>query len=139
MSLKQMTVRGKIFTLVAVCTATFVGFGFWSASTLNLAKVHGPYYKRIVQGKDLIADILPPPNYIIESYLMALHMANEVDEGADPATIQANVERCGKLKSEFDDRHAFWIKDLPEGEMKQIKTVDCYEPAIDFYRVLTAR
>ena len=91
---------------------------------------------RIVQGKELIADILPPPNYIIESYLMALHMANEVDEGVDAATIQANVDRCGQLKAEFDDRHAFWIKDLPEGEMKQIKTVGCFDPAIDFYRLL---
>lgn len=136
MSLSKMTVRSKVYTLVAVCAATFVGFGLWSASTLNIAKVHGPYYSRIVQGKDLIADILPPPNYIIESYLMALHMANEVDEGADAATIQANVDRCGQLQAEFDDRHAFWIKDLPEGEMKQIKTVDCFNPAIDFYRVL---
>ena len=136
MSLSKMTVRTKVYSLVAVCAVTFVGFGLWSASTLNIAKVHGPYYSRIVQGKDLIADILPPPNYIIESYLMALHMANEVDEGDGAATIQANVDRCGQLKAEFDDRHAFWIKDLPEGEMKQIKTVDCFDPAIDFYRVL---
>lgn len=136
MFLSKLTVKSKVYCLVAVCAATFVGFGFLSASTLNIAKVHGPYYNRIVQGKDLIADILPPPNYIIESYLMALHMANEVDEGADAATIQANIERCGQLKGEFDDRHAFWVKDLPEGEMKQIKTVDCFEPAIEFYRVL---
>lgn len=136
MFLSKLTVKSKVYCLVAVCAATFVGFGLWSSSTLSIAKVHGPYYNRIVQGKDLIADILPPPNYIIESYLMALHMANEVDEGADAATIQANVERCGQLKAEFDDRHAFWIKDLPEGEMKQIKTVDCFEPAIEFYRVL---
>ena len=136
MSPSKMTVNVKVYSLVAVCAATFVGFGLWYTSTLNIAKVHGPYYNRIVQGKDLIADILPPPNYIIESYLMALHMANEVEEGADAAAIQANVARCGQLKAEFDDRHAYWVKDLPDGEMKRIKTVDCYEPAIDFYTVL---
>lgn len=136
MSLSKMTVRSNVYTLVAVCAATFVGFGLWSASTLNIAKVHGPYYSRIVQDKDLLADIMPPTNFIIESYLTALQMANEVDEGADAATIQANVERCGQLKAEFDDRHAFWIKALPEGEMKQVKTVGCYVPAIEFYRVL---
>jgi len=64
MFLNQLTVKAKVYSLVAVCAATFVGFGLWSASTLNIAKVHGPYYSRIVQGKDLIADILPPPNYI---------------------------------------------------------------------------
>jgi methyl-accepting chemotaxis protein len=42
------------------------------------------------------------------------------------------------LEAEFDDRHAFWIKDLPEGEMKQIKIVDCFEPAAEFYRVMNS-
>ena len=137
MSLCNMTVRLKVYALVAVCAITFIGFGVWSASTLNIAKVHGPYYNRIVQDKNLLADIQPPRNYIIESYLMALHMANEVAEGADAATIQANVERCGRLKTEFDDRHAFWVKDLPDSEVKQIKTVDCFVPATEFYRVMS--
>ena len=136
MSFNRLTVKAKIYVFVAVCAVTFLVFGLWSGSTLTVAKVHGPYYKRIVQGKDLIADILPPPNYIIESYLMALHMSNEVDEGVDAGTMRGYVDRCKQLKSEFDERHAFWIKDLPEGEMKQIKTVDCYEPASSFYGVL---
>ena len=131
-----MTVKTKLYSLVSLCAATFIACGLWSTSTLNIAKVHGPYYSRIVQGKDLIADILPPPNYIIESYLMALHMANEVDEGVDTATLQTNVDYCDELKAAFDDRHTFWVNNLPEGEMKQIKTVGCFDPAIDFYRVL---
>ncbi|MFT5523726.1 MAG: hypothetical protein ACI9HK_001674 [Pirellulaceae bacterium] len=136
MSLRNLSVRFKIYTLVAICAASFIGYSAWSFNTLSVAKVHGPYYSRIVQGKDLIADILPPPNYIIESYLMALHMANEVDQGVDSATIQSYVLRCKQLEAEFAERHEFWIKDLAEGEMKRIKTVDCYEPAIAFFATL---
>jgi len=101
-----------------------------------MTKVHGPYYNEIVQGKDLIADILPPPNYIIESYLMALQMADDVERDADRSEIEAHIERCQELKQEFDVRHSFWIADLPEGKLKEIKTVACYEPALDFYRVM---
>lgn len=137
MFFKKLTVGQKIFALIVVFVASFVGYGVWSNRTLAEAKVHGPYYKRIVQGKDLIADILPPPNYIIESYLMALHMANEVEEGVEDSTMEAYVERCQQLRQEFDERHAFWVEDLPEGEMKRIKTVDCFEPAIEFYNVLS--
>lgn len=32
-------------------------------------KVGGPIYDRIVQGKDIVADVLPPPEYIVEAYL----------------------------------------------------------------------
>ncbi len=136
MSVRNLSVPVKMYILTGVFSAGILGYGAWSWSTLNLAKVNGPYYTQIVQGKDLIADILPPPNYIIESYLMALHMANEVDEGVDVAAMQAYASRCEQLKAEFDDRHDHWIADLPDDEMKRIKTVDCYEPAIKFYDVL---
>lgn len=139
MSFKNQSVKTKLAMLVFASAMAVVGYAGWAYSTLRVAKVHGPYYNRIVQGKDLIADILPPPNYIIESYLMALHMANEVEEGVDNVTMQSYVGRCGQLQSEFDERHAFWLEDLSAGELKQKKTVDCYNPAMDFYRVLNGR
>ena len=133
---KRLTVRAKLYSFVAAFAALFIGFSFFTYDTLRIAKVEGPYYQRIVQGKDLIADILPPPNYIIESYLMSLDMTNEVEAGAGEAKLAAMVERCNKLKAEFDDRHEYWVNNLPEGNMKKVKTEDCYEPAIAFYEVM---
>lgn len=138
MSLKNLSVKAKLATLVIASVFAVVSYAGWAYSTLSVAKVHGPYYNQIVQGKDLIADILPPPNYIIETYLMTLHMANEVDEGVDNATMQSYVSRCGQLQSEFDERHEYWLEDLSAGELKQKKTVDCYKPAMEFYRVLNS-
>ena len=34
-------------------------------------KIKGAYYEKIIDGKNIIADILPPPAYIIESYLLS--------------------------------------------------------------------
>ena len=133
---KRLTVRAKLYLFVAVFATLFIGFSCWTYDTLRIAKVEGPYYQRIVQGKDLIADILPPPNYIIESYLTSLEMTDEVEAGTDQATLTALVERCKTLKSEFDDRHAYWVSNLSEGEMKQVKIKDCYKPAIAFYDVM---
>lgn len=136
MSFRNMTIGKKIAVLVAAFAVGIAGYGLWSYSTLSLAKVHGPYYTRIVQGKDLIADILPPPEYIIESYLTVLHTADMVDEGASKAEIDALVDRMGALKAEYDLRHDYWIEDLDEGTMKATMIVDTYEPAIDFYNVV---
>lgn len=36
---------------------------------LTKLKVGGPVYSQISLGKDLVADILPPPEYVLESYL----------------------------------------------------------------------
>lgn len=135
MNFKSLTVRAKLGVHVFTCLIAFVGFAMLSYSTLSIAKVHGPYYKRIIRGKDLIADILPPPNYIIESYLITLRMANEVEENVDDYAMQQYIDRFELLKQEFDQRHEFWIGELPEGELKVTKTVDCYLPAIEFYRI----
>jgi hypothetical protein len=67
-------------------------------------KVGGPLYNQIKLGNDLIADILPPPEYVIEAYLeatLALH---------DPAQLAAHRDRLAQLKKEYDERREFWIK-----------------------------
>ena len=58
-----------IFGLV---TATGLG-AVIATSVYGLAqlKVGGPLYNQIKLGNDLIADILPPPEYVIEAYLEA--------------------------------------------------------------------
>src|ERR1017187_10342229 len=60
--------------LVGLFAFGYIIYGVWSFKTLNELKVNGPIYQRIVQGKDLISDILPPPEYILESYLVALQL-----------------------------------------------------------------
>ena len=74
--LDQVNVRTRFLILIGCFVAGFALYGAWSFKALNEIQVNGPIYQRIVQSKDLIADILPPPEYIIESYLVCLQMAN---------------------------------------------------------------
>ena len=41
------------------------------AVSINKVRIGGSTYDEIVQAKDLVADILPPPLYVIEAYLEA--------------------------------------------------------------------
>jgi methyl-accepting chemotaxis protein WspA len=126
---KSLNITTKLLLLVAVFGLAFLGFSLLTYHTLQTVKVNGPVYKSIVQGKDLIADILPPPNYIIESYLIVHQLTVETD--AD--TIQRLLEKSRSLRREYDDRHEFWTKDLPEGPIRQTFLVKSYEPAIAFF------
>ena len=75
---------------------------------LGELKVNGPVYERVVQGKDLIADILPPPLYILEAYLEATLLSK------DPSSLNERKEKIARLRKDYDDRHAYWSKqDLP--------------------------
>ncbi|SMC68452.1 HAMP domain-containing methyl-accepting chemotaxis protein [Rhizobium sp. RU36D] len=70
--------------------------------TLRELQVNGPAYQQIVYGKDLIADILPPPLFVIEAYLLAT-------EGAYHSELaQPNLEKIRALKASYDQRRDFW-------------------------------
>jgi methyl-accepting chemotaxis protein len=75
-----------------------------SGYTLQQLRVGGPLYTTIKLGNDLIADILPPPEYVIESYLEATLAVR------DPSTVAARRERLAQLHKEYDERREFWVK-----------------------------
>ena len=103
-----MTVRLTISRAIAVFgLVTALGLGAVIATSvygLSQLKVGGPLYDRIKLGNDLIADILPPPEYVIEAYLEATLVLH------DPAQLAAHRDRILQLKKEYDERHGFWVK-----------------------------
>ena len=72
----------KLTLLVVTFLLGFGIFGTYSYYGLNKVKVNGSIYAQIVLGKDLIADILPPPEYLIESYLNCFQMIDAVETQA---------------------------------------------------------
>jgi methyl-accepting chemotaxis protein len=113
--IQNLTLRAKLFTLIGVFAAGFVLSGLFYYNTLNQVKINGPIYQVIAQQKDLLADILPPPEYLIETYLVSLQMV-----GADKTTLTALIEKSHALAKDFEGRHQYWTKELPDGEAKNL-------------------
>ncbi len=112
---------GLIVTVSFIAT---VGTGFVA---LNQLKVGGPLYERIVLGKDLIADILPPPAYILEAYLETTLALNE------PGTAAAHRARLVQLRKDYDERHAYWQKQDFDPKLRELLTVNSDAEAARFW------
>jgi methyl-accepting chemotaxis protein len=126
----------RIFTLIIVVFSIgFAIYGAWSFHTLNELKVNGVLYKRIIQNKNLVADILPPPEYIIESYLTVLQLENEKDK----AEQERLIENLNSLKKQFEDRHLYWSKVNLDSDLYSPFLKKSYEPAILFYDIAFTR
>ncbi|WP_017672166.1 methyl-accepting chemotaxis protein [Blastomonas sp. AAP53] len=108
-----------IFSTVAVA-ALYIGV------TINTISVGGPISNLNQQSSDLIADILPPPVYLIESYLEArLAMA-------EPQLAQRHMDRLKQLQDEYHARQEYWAASTLPDELKaQLKQVDA--PASRFF------
>ncbi|MCE5282311.1 MAG: methyl-accepting chemotaxis protein [Deltaproteobacteria bacterium] len=125
----QCTLSAKLISLVVTFLVIFILFAYVSYDTLNRLRVNGTMYLEIVQGKDLIADILPPPEYIIESYLVTLQLLGETKN----ENIEAFLKRGKALKDDYLARHEVWVNTLPAGQMKDIMVQQSYAPAMAFF------
>jgi hypothetical protein len=108
----NVPVRKRLYLLSGVFVSGLLILTFSLVFTMARVKVNGPVYKSIVNNKDLVADILPPPEYIIETYLTSFQLMQE----NDPAVRRQLVEKCASLRKEFETRHEFWSRGLPPGE-----------------------
>ena len=120
------------FALIILCVVIgFAIYGLWSFKTLNQLKVNGPTYLHIAQGKDLVADILPPPVYIIESYLVSLQLNSE-----DKSEQAGLVARLKVLQEEYHSRHAFWEKEKLSRDLNDALLKEAHAPALAFYTLV---
>jgi len=135
--LNNFSIGKKLIVLLFIFIAGYAVFGLISFSTLNTLSINGNLHKQIIMSKDLIADVLPPPGYIIESYLDVLQLADE----SDSARMDYLYAELRRLQADYEERHQFWIHEplLEEGALKDAMLEGAYEPAVQFYEIVFNR
>ena len=108
----KFSIKAGVTIFGIVVALGFSAVVLTGALALSNLKVGGPLYGQIVLGKDLIADILPPPEYILESYLEATLALD------DPRTLAAHRTRLVELHKEYDERHVYWLEQPMENAIK---------------------
>lgn len=101
--------KGVIFFtgIIAVLFAALVAVSNYRQSQSEIGSKN---YSLIVEGKDLIADILPPPAFAIEAYVQVLETAQ------NPSRAPEAFEKFKAHKAEFQKRMEYWrTADIPEG------------------------
>lgn len=124
--LRNLRFAHRLAILVGICAAGFLLYGLWSFRTLAELRVNGPLYRDVIQGKDLIADVLPPPLYIIESFLVAQQLAaatNQVDR-------DQLAQRLRTLHAQQMARAQFWqSRPLDQGLAHTLKLANMHATA----------
>jgi methyl-accepting chemotaxis protein len=92
--------------------------------------INGPAYQAIVLQKDLVADILPPPEYLIEAWQVALEMVAIKDQPLQPL-----IDKSKQLSADFDMRHQFWLEELHVPGLREMMIEDVYNAGAIFLRI----
>jgi len=134
---KDASIGKKLMMLLVVFIAGYAIFGIISFSTLNNLRIQGKLYNQIIMSKDLIADVLPPPGYVIESYLDVLQMVDETD----PAQMDYFFKELKRLETDYNERHRFWVNEplLEKGALRDAMLTGAYDPAVQFFKIISGQ
>lgn len=115
--LKQINDRSLLFgqVLGIMVIITLISISFFGLYSVRSAA------DQMGQGKDVVADILPPPLYLIESQLQVYTLLH-----AKPEEREALLQTLTRLQQEFESRNRFWqesnlnepLRELLLGEQK---------------------
>jgi methyl-accepting chemotaxis protein len=108
----RLSLSSAIIAFGIVLAIGFTAVVSTSLYALKELKVGGPLYSDIKLGNDLIADILPPPEYVIEAYLEATLAMREPDQ------LAAHGDRLVQLRKDYDERKAFWVTSSLSADLK---------------------
>jgi methyl-accepting chemotaxis protein len=113
--LLKMKLKSQLSLLMGVMVVGFALAGFLGDKAFNQVLVNGAVYNEIIEQKDLSADILPPPAYLLESWQVALQMVAIKNQ-----PIQPLVDKSEQLTKEFEARADHWQKTIQSEEMKTV-------------------
>jgi len=118
----------RLWAIALVALSGSAALLFVSIRTIDEVKIRSPLYQDIISYKDLLADILPPPEYLIESYLTCFELIK-----ADGPSQDVLIKKLSTLELDFRERNALWQKELKHQGIRQSMLDEATPPALTFY------
>ncbi len=128
--MKLNIARSLAIFAVVVAAGLIASIGIQNYA-FNKLRVNGEMYRQIVYGKDLVADILPPPLYVVESYMLALEAVQR------PEVAGKNIDRIQNvLKPAYEDRRKYWQATALSADLKEKLLNDVLIKGDTFWKVM---
>ena len=98
-----MSIKTRFLLLGAIMVVGFVVAGITALSTVDVLRPSGAEMTAVSDDKDLIADGLPPPLFVVESYALAAQAL-----GAEGAAREAILRELRGKSGEFETSYTRW-------------------------------
>lgn len=117
--LLNLKLKTQVLIVLALMTVGFAIALVYGDKAYKKVTVGGAVYDGVISNKDLTADILPPPSYLIESWQIALEMVAIKGQPLEPL-----IEKSNQLTADFRERAAHWNQALVKPEMIEKYTTE---------------
>ncbi|MBN2618789.1 MAG: hypothetical protein JXR64_10820 [Spirochaetales bacterium] len=130
--MKNLKITTKTRLLIVLALLGMIIINGTAYIYTNKIKVNGDLYNEISSNNSLTADINPPTFYITESYLTAY----EILTFYNSMNLNYYLEEMKTQEKTYRSKYQYWIEKLPEGNLKNSVTVQAYNSADRFYKIV---
>ncbi len=114
--LQSLRIAAQLWLLIGMFLLALTFTGVSQIMVSKPLTIGGEIYTQLTDNNDLLADALPPPLYMVESYLTALRMLE-----ADASALPALLDTSRKLSDDLESRHHYWQGRLQKAELKVLE------------------
>ena len=125
----RLSISSAVVLFGIMAALGLAGLFVTSGYALKQLRVGGPLYNQIKLGNDLIADVLPPPEYVLEAYLEVTLALRE------PDTLAARKDRLIQLRKDYDERRAYWTRSDLDPALKALLTETSHVEVARFWEI----
>ena len=131
MSIRNLGIKQRFLILGGIFAFGVVALLLIADMILDRVMIGGALYDDVVQKRDLVADILPPPHYIVDPFLLC----HRILDAKMPATRNEMIDALDQAEQGFVKRQAYWQQALSDGELKSdMQRVAV--PALEFFAIV---
>ena len=133
-----MKFRSRFALIGIIVVLGFVALFVVGHINITKVMVNGPIYQQLARDKDLIADILPPSQFIVQPYLVVCQM----NGAKTPEALKDLNTALENLEKQYQDGHAAWAQKMSLNALGNAGVVarellqDSYRPAESFFQII---
>ena len=134
--LSRLPFRRKIVLVAVIPILAMIAIALTGYTTIRAVKVGSTNFARAESAQVLVADLLPPPLYLVESWAEV----NRLQTETDPAAIAAHEKTIDRTISDYSERFAVWSKDsiVINDKLRAAVLLESDKAAQEFFRIVKA-
>ncbi len=130
--MKNLSLKMKLLLLAGSAVLGLLAFGYVSYTTLARVKIGSPIANELKQNSDVATDLEPMYLDIRLGRLIVFQMFDETDH----QKLQELAAKFQEYEKSHAESHERWVKELPEGKLKELVTVKVHEPAMKYLQTV---
>lgn len=123
----------KLFYVLGISIIALLSTLFISQYLINNVKIGSSNYQEIINSKDLLADILPPPAYIIEARLTSYELLYAKSSEQKNELFTKLIQ----LEKDINDRNKYWKENLTNEKLSK-EFEKAFKSGLNYFQVLNS-